>query len=205
MAWIHLSRYEAEEGDLPDVCMRCGAPATVRKRRRFTSHPLWVYLLIPLGLLPYVIVAIILTEEVPCYTQFCPRHRHHWLFRGLLVWVGFVVILAIIIGSSVLLASMSDQLNRSTEESLAGLLCVGSVILMLCWFISIPITQLTAIHPTDATDRGLTLKNVSPAFVEAVRAYRASRSGEEQLEVLPADTPPRRSPSPEEGFTGHPD
>ena len=42
MASIQLTRYEAEEDDLPDMCMRCGAAATVRKRRLFVSHPMWV-------------------------------------------------------------------------------------------------------------------------------------------------------------------
>src|SRR5580700_7283045 len=64
MASISLSWREAEDGDLPDVCMCCGAPATESKRRRFTSHPLWVYVLLPFGYLPYVIVAAVLTEKI---------------------------------------------------------------------------------------------------------------------------------------------
>src|SRR4051812_25286496 len=86
MASIRLSRYEAEEGDLPEVCMCCGAPATERKRRRFVSHPLWVYVLMPFGYLPYVIVAAVLTEHVRCYTLFCPRHKNHWRSRTLIFW-----------------------------------------------------------------------------------------------------------------------
>jgi hypothetical protein len=45
----------------------------------------------------------------------------------------------------------------------------------LSWIISIPIVQATAIHPSNVTERRLTLKGVSPEFVEAVREYRAKR------------------------------
>lgn len=78
MASIRISRYEAEDGDLPDVCMCCGEPATQRKRRRFISHPVWVYILLPWGYILYAIVAAILTEEIRCYTLFCERHKHYW-------------------------------------------------------------------------------------------------------------------------------
>jgi hypothetical protein len=98
MASIELSRYEAEEGDLPDVCMICGAPATVRKRYRFTWHPVWVYLLVPFGYLPYILVAALLTENVRCYTLFCPQHKNHWRWRTLSIWGGFLVLLAVIAG-----------------------------------------------------------------------------------------------------------
>src|SRR5947209_19812623 len=120
MASIQLSRYEAEEGDLPEVCMSCGAPATERKRRRFISHPLWVYVLLPFGYLPYVVVAAVLTEHVRCYTLFCPRHKNHWRFRTLIIWGAFVALLAVIVGSVVLVGSLSEQLSRSTTDRLMG-------------------------------------------------------------------------------------
>jgi hypothetical protein len=185
MASIQLTRREAEEGDLPEVCMRCGAPATVRKRRMFVSHPLWVYLLLPAGYLPYVIVAAVLTQRVRCYTHFCPQHKNHWLFRGLIVWCAFVALLALIVGSFAIVISMEQQLGKDTTGSLFGFLCIGSTLLMFCWLISIPIMQLTAIHPGEVTERRLTLKCVSPAFVDAVRNHRERpRADEEEEDYL---------------------
>jgi hypothetical protein len=179
MASIQLSRYEAEEGDLPDVCMSCGAPATERKRRRFISHPLWVYLLLPLGYLPYVVVAAILTENVRCYTLFCPRHKNHWLLRTLVIWGAFVALLVLLIGSFALVGSMSGPGSKSTQDKLFGILCLATPMLLLCWLISIPITQLTAIHPAEVSEHRLTLKRISPAFAEAVRNYREDHQREE--------------------------
>jgi hypothetical protein len=193
MASIQLSRREAEEGDLPDVCMCCGEPATERKRRRFVSHPLWVYLLLPMGYLPYVLVAAILTEHIRCYTLFCPRHKNHWSVRNLIVWGAFAAILALILGGLVLVSSLSGSVSQSTETLLFGSLCAGSFLLMLCWFISIPLSQVTAIHPADATERHLTLKRVSPEFVEAVREYRANRKERVQPQEYGEHFRPNRS------------
>lgn len=181
MASIQLSRYEAEEGDLPDVCMRCEAPATERKRLRFTSHPLWCYVLLPFGYIPYVIVAAILTERVRCHTFFCPRHKNYYRFRTLIVWGVLVVRLAFIFGGFVIAGSIADRSGK-TQDILFGSLCIVSPILLFCWLISIPIMQETSIHPADVTERRLTLKHVSPAFAEAVREYRENRKEEERPE-----------------------
>jgi hypothetical protein len=175
MASIKLSRYEAEEGDLPDVCMRCRAVATERKRHRFISHPLWVYVLLPWGYIPYVIVAAILTEHIRCYTLFCPRHKNYFLVRNLIVWGSLAVILVLIFGGFFIAGSLSKGASRSTEDILFGSLCIGSVVLLLGWLISIPISKVTAIHPANATERHLILKRISPAFVETVRQYRENR------------------------------
>jgi hypothetical protein len=196
MASILLSRYEAEEGELPDACMCCGAPAIERKRRRFISHPFWVYVLLPFGYIPYVIVAAVLTEHVRCYTLFCARHKNHWRIRTLIIWGAFVALLVLIVGSFAIVGSMSEQFSKSVQDNLFGLLCIGSPVLLVCWLISIPIMQLTAIHPANVTERRLTLKRISPAFAEAVLDYRANRKAEEQpeeyrREFRVRDSPPR--------------
>jgi hypothetical protein len=165
MPSISLTRREAEEGDLPNVCMRCAAPATVRKRYRFVSHPAWIYLLLPFGYLPYVIVAAVLTEHVRCYTQFCPRHKNHWRMRAFIIWGTFLVLLAVIGASFFLIVSLN-------AERAFGFCCVAWLVLMVCWLISIPIIQTTSIHPAYVTERRLTLKRVSASFVEAVGDYR---------------------------------
>lgn len=193
MASIQLSRYEAEEGDLPEVCMRCGAPATERKRRRFVSHPFWIYVLLPFGYIPYVIVAAILTEKVRCYTLFCPRHKNQWRRRTLIIWGAFVALLVLLAGSFALVGSLSGQFSKSTQDFLLGSLCIASPVLFLCWLISIPIMQETAIHPADVTERRLTLKHIAPAFAEAVREYREDRKREGREEDSRREFRARRS------------
>ena len=60
---------------LPRVCARHGEPATRHRRVLFRSAtPWWVYLLLPLGLLPFAIVAVVLQKQVkaPAW-PLCPR------------------------------------------------------------------------------------------------------------------------------------
>src|SRR5437899_9802675 len=85
MASIRLGRYEVEEEGLPAVCMRCGEPATVTVHKTFRWYPSWVFALIFAGLLPYVIVASVLTKRMGVPVSFCARHKGHWIKRGLLV------------------------------------------------------------------------------------------------------------------------
>ncbi len=192
MASIQLSRYEAEEGDLPDVCMCCGEEATERVRRRFVSHPLWVYVLIPLFYIPYLIVAIILTEHIRCYTLFCPRHKHYFLIRSLFVWGALVGILAFMVGGFFLVGWLSGQVDKSVEGYVFGSFCFGTIALLFGWLVSIPISQVTAIHPANPTERRVTLKRVSPAFVEAVHQYREERKGRSRQEDYRERFQPRR-------------
>lgn len=207
MASIQLTRYEAEEGDLPDVCMCCGEPAMERKRLRFTAYPLRDVLLLmwdifnPLWLVVRSLwdwrsrftIVVRKTRYIHCYIIFCPRHKNYWFVRSLNVWVSLVVILVLVFGGFVLAAWLSGQVSRSTEDLLFGSMCIASPVLLLGWLISIPLSQVTAIHPANATAHELTLKRVSHAFVEAVHQYRAEHKGR----TLPKDYrehfQPRRS------------
>jgi hypothetical protein len=183
MASIQLTRHEAEEGDLPDACMCCGEPATEKKRLRFTSHPLWVYILLPFGWIPYAIVAWMLTERVRCYTLFCPRHKSYWRGRALLVWAGFglmwLAIVAIPVTVSLILG-LIGQFDDAAERLVAGFACVNSILMIVCWLASIPIIQLASIHPAEVKETRLTLKCISPAFAEAVREYREDHKGKRE-------------------------
>lgn len=195
MPSVRLSRYEAEEGDLPDVCMRCGAPAAVRKRYAFTWHPLWTYLLLPFGFLPYVVVAAVLTQRVRCYTLLCERHKWHWLVRTLVVWGGFALMLLLIVGGFALMMALGEGQTGGAKDRLFGLFCVGMVALILAWLISIPVTQVTAIHPTESTHRTVTLARVSPAFIDALLDHRDRRRA-----ALDAERPARRPDAADEFY-----
>lgn len=176
MASIRLSRHEAEEGDLPDTCMLCDNRATVKKRRRFISHPLWIYILLPCGLIPYLILAAILTETALCYTQFCNRHKNHWRNRSLLIWGAFVLLMPTCLGSLFLINVVQRlDLEQPQESFVIFSILIGQWVLILCWLASIPISQKTAVHPTKVTERGLTLTGIAPDFAEAVEEHRRAQ------------------------------
>ena len=73
MATVRLYRDETEDFDLPAVCMKCGAPATTWKSKTFSWHPPWVYVLILIGLLPFAIVAMVLTKRRTILAPLCAR------------------------------------------------------------------------------------------------------------------------------------
>jgi hypothetical protein len=100
----------------------------------------------------------------------------------------------LLVGAFALAVSLSGRFSESTQGILFGSLCIGSVVLFLCWFISIPLMQVTAIHPAAATEYRLTLKRVAPAFVEAVHQHREDRQGQTQPEDYREHFRPRRSP-----------
>src|SRR3954447_19514028 len=105
MATVRLTWHEVSEGLLPPVCMKCGAPSTGHAKKTFSWHPPWVIVLILGGLLPWAIVAAILTKRMTVRAPMCPAHRSHWLGRAWFVWGGFIALLAVGFGAVILLAN----------------------------------------------------------------------------------------------------
>jgi hypothetical protein len=180
MARIRLRRYEAREGDLPDVCMRCGADATTTRVKGFSWHPGWVNLLILAGLLPWAIVAIVLTKRMRVRAPLCAHHRNHWLWRAWVIYGGLAAAVLLGIGAIVLVAALSNQRGRGRGDDLAGLICVSVAGVGLAWLVTAAVVQMTGIRPTEITDRSITLTGVSPEFVDAVREERQRRDDEEE-------------------------
>jgi hypothetical protein len=69
---------------LPAVCVKCGAPADGKPvEKTFYWHPPWVYVLIFLGLLIYVIVALVMRKQMRVRVPFCRQHAERR--RGMLI------------------------------------------------------------------------------------------------------------------------
>src|SRR5207247_1179889 len=94
MAEIRLDLGEAD-GYLPDICMCCGGAATVTKTRKMSWCPPWVGVLILAGLIPYAIVAMILTKRATVQVPLCDQHKGHWFNRALLAFGSFFLFTAI--------------------------------------------------------------------------------------------------------------
>src|SRR6266852_5675304 len=90
MALVRLHRDDAD-GYIPDVCMACGEPASATKTNQMSWCPPWVGVLILIGLLPYVIVSLILTQRATIQAPLCDQHQGHWFNRLLLTWGSFVL------------------------------------------------------------------------------------------------------------------
>jgi hypothetical protein len=168
MANVTLSKYECSRGVLPRVCMRCGAPSDEVKSKNFSwFHPL-IYLTLLLGLLPFLIIALVLTKRMTVDAPFCHEHRGHWTRRTLLVTGTLLAVLALGIGA---IAYMANQ-PPGPKDDLSGFLCAGAGVLLFGWLILSMIVSMTAIRTTEITDRTITLAGVDDQFVAALEEDR---------------------------------
>src|SRR5947209_3408531 len=102
MAVIRLGRYTGEEDDLPDVCMKCGAPATLRKRKQLSWYPRWVYFLLLVHILVFAIVALATTKRRTVSAPLCDEHKNHWMWRQLVVFLGFAAVVILIVAAAII-------------------------------------------------------------------------------------------------------
>ncbi len=65
----------AKAAHLPHRCIKCDAPATSWVARRFMWHPIGYYLFAMLGLIPYLIIALIVRDTMKLAIPLCESHR----------------------------------------------------------------------------------------------------------------------------------
>src|SRR4051812_1995715 len=96
---LHLQQ---ADGKLPAVCMCCGQTATVTTTKKMQWCPPWVGVLILGGLLPYLIVAAIMTRRATLQAPMCEDHKKHWFTRNLVMWGSLLLFLALGLGAIIL-------------------------------------------------------------------------------------------------------
>src|SRR5215831_3550225 len=124
MATVKLYDDEVDEGQLPRICMRCGAPADLQKRKTFSWCPGWVHVLILVGLLPWLIVLLVLTKRKTVYVPLCNEHKNHWFVRTMITLSGLAVVFGFFVLTVVLL--MADD-RKPDGSHLWGYFCVGTL------------------------------------------------------------------------------
>jgi len=157
MPEFRVRRYVAAEGQLPMICMLCGARATTRKSKRMVYRPSWVLALMLLGVLPYLIVAFILEKRCVLQAPFCSHHEGHWRTRTLILW-------GVFLGACVL-----GVAGIAVGQDVGGALCGVSCVVLLAWLITAAVLHETSLHATEITDEGMTLTGVSVQFLNALR------------------------------------
>ena len=80
---------------LPAICVKCGQPATSEPlTSNYTWHTPWLYLVILLGVLIYVILALIVRKKFELSVPLCQAHREQQQRRklvGLGLFIGPIV------------------------------------------------------------------------------------------------------------------
>lgn len=170
MADVILDLREAD-GYLPPVCMCCGEPASDTKQRTMTWCPPWVGILILAGLLPYVIIASVMTKRTTVQVPLCDQHQGHWFNRTLLMWGSFF--LFGIIGVAGLVLGLN--LQKGDQDAVMPFVCIGCAVLLVAWIIIAVVCQNTAIRPREISTYEITLTGVCSEFIDAVEDARVAR------------------------------
>jgi hypothetical protein len=198
MARIKLRRYEAEEDDLPPVCIRCGEPSDVVRAKDFSWSPAWVYIFILTGLLPFLLVVLFVTKRMRVYAPLCAAHKNHWRGRALFTWGGFFGLLSV---GAVALALGNTDGPPGVNNVGAEYMGFGVVAGLIVWLFASVILQSTAIRPAEITPSSITLVKVARVFAEAVKEERLRdeddrdrrrRRDEDEDEDDGYDSPPPR-------------
>jgi hypothetical protein len=168
MAEIQLRQSETDRDRLPDVCIACGQPATSFIRKTFAWHPPWVIVIILAGLLPYVIVALILTKRMTVEAPVCDKHRGYWWKRQMLMWMPLLLLFLCGIGLAIAAGNMGDK-------DTPGIVCFASGAAGVVWLFVAVVIQSMMIRPTEITNRTIRLKRVHEGFVDAFDQLRRGR------------------------------
>jgi hypothetical protein len=165
MAKVYLRINDGREiVDLPQVCMKCGAPATIRKSKQFSWFPPWigVFAVIPLV---YIILASILTKRQRVETTFCEQHRSYWWLYPLVMWLVALGLLGFGIVGAIAVSAVSP--NKS--DDLGAFFCLGIGVLFVALLIGIAIYNATSrIRVKEITDVHVCITGVSQDFADAV-------------------------------------
>lgn len=155
MAQLRLGRFELERNALPEVCMRCGEPATGRVRRQFSWRS---QELILFGLLLNALLNPMkrMTIDVPL----CGSHQNLWSRRATFNLAG----LLILVGGLALLALL--------ERDSAAIVLIGLFFLAIVWLIVNIAFEMSEIRATEITDKAITLKGVSEEFITELHKLR---------------------------------
>jgi hypothetical protein len=200
MAQIRLRLRVVRRGDFPAVCASCGQEATTTQTKSMTWFPLWVYALLPAGVLPFAIVANILTKRADVTVPFCEEHKGHWFNRNLLLWGTFFLLAAVGAGAFF----FAVNLPRPQNEDALGYVCVAGLGLLVLYLGLVIGVRVTAIRPTEITYDEIQLTGVSEAFVAAVEAEAEERyprrGGDRWRDEEDDDMPRRRRRGPDDAF-----
>jgi hypothetical protein len=189
MAEIRLGRYEIESRALPHVCLKCGAPAAIHKKKKFHWHPAWVNLFVFFGLLPCAILMIVLRKSMTVPVPLCERHKNHWLWRQVVGIGGVVLLLVGLFGG----LALNSARGNEASDALAGTFCFGIALYLFVWVVIWIVLSVIEIKPNEITDHTITLKGVHQHFIDAM--HRLRRANPPPPRAAPTIQPTHR-PSP---------
>jgi hypothetical protein len=165
--WVTISRDRADNDELPDICMVCGAPAPERVNRTFHHAPEWAGLLLLAGLIPGAVALAFTSRTMRVACPVCARHRTHW---SRLEWLnllgGLIPLLLGAIGYGIGMLLRVPHREGTVEGHWIGL-AVGAGIGFIVWIAPIIYLTMTRIGAKNITLHAITFQGVAPEFARA--------------------------------------
>ena len=206
MATIRLGRYEARQGNLPAVCMRCGTAASVYRKRIFNDSPWWIYVGILFGLfpvfvlvwyrvsrgpvlgpiiwslsvgIPLFILAWYRSRAAPVRVPLCLLHRNRWRLQQPLLILACAIVS---VGFGVLPLDMVSQgkFSASEEEKIVPFASLAVFAGPYLYLVAVIALKYLNIHATRVDANSITLTGVALEFAEAVRVGHQLPSSEKE-------------------------
>lgn len=162
MADVRLDFYDLDADELPDVCMRCGEPSTVRPVQRFSWMPPWARFVPPL-------IGVWFIKRQRVATPLCDQHKNYWRLARLVTYGGLGLVVLLFFAGLVMLGVDADTTVNGAAPVLSLAILASAGILFIVWLIVVFVTAFTRISAAEITDDTITLKNVHSDFR---RAYR---------------------------------
>ncbi len=159
MSLIRVYHRETDGESFPPLCMRCGADSDRMVSQTFSWMSGWVHVLLLVGLLPWLIGALITRKTARMTLPLCARHVNHWLYRTLYVFLGLFFWIAM----AVLLIAFSKEIPDQLREPAIAACVFGA----LFWLIGGLILTTSAIRAAVINDFGVKLTNVNKDFAKA--------------------------------------
>jgi hypothetical protein len=176
---IRLGRYEARAGNLPPVCMRCGTAAGAYRKKIFYCSPWWIYLGIPFGLLPFLILAWYWSKPARVHVPLCPLHRNLWRWQQPLLIVACSIV-SIGLGLIPLVLVFQGKYASDKEPKILVLAILAIFAGPYLYLAATVALKYLGIHAIEVNANRITLTGVAAEFVEALRVKHQMESSEPQ-------------------------
>ncbi|MDX1947374.1 MAG: hypothetical protein SFU86_18380 [Pirellulaceae bacterium] len=147
---------------LPDICLKSNQPATRRLKRNLQWHHPLIALTILIGVLIYVVLAIVLTKRATIYIALTDEWFARRRTRMLIAWLSGLGSLALI--------PLGIALAVNTDQGEYGLLVIPGIIGALAALIAGQ-ALVSMVSPKRMTDEYIWLKGVHPEFLNRLEVW----------------------------------
>jgi hypothetical protein len=149
-------------GMLPDICLKCGAPEpVVRRKHAFSYTPPWVYLMFPLCWLGALVTMAIIAKRATLMLPLCPSCNTRWRSAKIALLVSGLALL------SPLFVGVFAPVRQSDD---AGAIILVVFLLTLTVFIAVALgyARPRTVQAKKIDDVSITLGGVHPRAAEVV-------------------------------------